>query len=194
MGKYLRELNESIKDYQNEILINTHEYRKPYQVVIKDGKETTSEGKFLEINKSNELFKKGKHTIGTIIDIIDDRNLNINTDMFEGDAFLIVEFINDNGKKYKVKTPAISKDLYNYIRVGQKVDVYYDDTVKRKAIYNFAYVNGKREKVFYDNIDFYVTNIKGKMVSFKPIILKLFAILFMLTILCFIVYSLFILP
>ncbi len=192
MGKYIRELNESIKDYHEKILINTHEYREPYQVIVKDGKDTVAEGKFLEINKANELFKKGKQTTGTIIDIIDDRDFNINTDMLEGDVFLIVEFINDNGKKYKVKTPAISKDLYNYIRVGQKVDVYYDDTVKREAIYNFAYVNGKREKVFYDNIDFYVTNIKGKIVSYKPIILKLLAILFMLAILCFIVYSFFI--
>ena len=131
----LVEIKESIKNYSEDIVINLNEYRKPYEAVVKDGKQTTEEGKFLEINKSNELFKNGKHTVGTIVEIIDNIEYDIVSDLdrFSGDVFLIVEFMNDKGEKYKVKTPAISKNLYNYIKVGQKVDVYYDDSVKKEA-------------------------------------------------------------
>lgn len=188
--KKLPEINESIKNYNEEIVINLDEYRRPYEIVVKAGKETTKEGKFLEINKSNELFKKGKHAVGTIVDIIDNVDYNITPDIsrFEGDAFLVVEFINDEGKKYKVKTPAISRNLYNYIKVGQKVDVYYDDSVKKEAIYDLVYKNGKQEKQYYDNLDFYVTNIKGDIVSYKPIILASFAYIFILIIICILLY------
>ena len=89
--KNIVELNETIKDYNEEILINQNEYRKPYQIKMKDGKETVEKGKFLEINKSNELFKNGKKTIGTIIEILDNRELdiaiypcNINEELLDG--------------------------------------------------------------------------------------------------------------
>ncbi len=112
--KYISELNESIKDYNEEILINRNEYREPYEIITKDGKDTVEKGRFLEINKSNELFKKGKKAVGTIIDILDKREFNILSDTldgFEGDVFLIVKFENDQGQSYTIKTPAIISSI-----------------------------------------------------------------------------------
>lgn len=188
--KNIAELNESIKNYNEEILINQSEYRKPYQIKMKDGKETVEKGKFLEINKSNELFKKGKKAIGTIVEILDNRELDMISDLntFDGDVFLIVEFKNEKGLSYKIKTPAISKSLLNYIKVGQKVDVYYDDSNKKEATYDIIYKNGKREKQFYDNFDFYVTNIKGDRVSNKPLITKILAYIFILIVVGILIY------
>lgn len=188
--KSIDELNESIKDYNEEILINQKEYRKPYQIKMKDGKETVEKGKFLEINKSNELFKKGKKAIGTIVEILDNRELDMISDLntFDGDVFLIVDFKNEKGLSYKIKTPAISKSLLNYIKVGQKVDVYYDDSNKKEATYDIIYKNGKREKQFYDNFDFYVTNIKGEKVSNKPLIIKILAYIFILIVVGILIY------
>ena len=188
--KSIDELNESIKDYNEEILINQSEYRKPYQIKMKDGKETVEKGKFLEINKSNELFKKGKKAIGTIVEILDNRELDMISDLntFDGDVFLIVDFKNEKGLSYKIKTPAISKSLLNYIKVGQKVDVYYDDSNKKEATYDVIYKNGKREKQFYDNFDFYVTNIKGEKVSNKPLIIKILAYIFILIVVGILIY------
>lgn len=188
--KNIDELNESIKDYNEEILINQKEYRKPYQIKMKDGKETVEKGKFLEINKSNELFKKGKKAIGTIVEILDNRELDMISDLntFDGDVFLIVDFKNEKGLSYKIKTPAISKSLLNYIKVGQKVDVYYDDSNKKEATYDIIYKNGKREKQFYDNFDFYVTNIKGEKVSNKPLIIKILAYIFILIVVGILIY------
>ena len=188
--KSIDELNESIKDYNEEILINQKEYRKPYQIKMKDGKETVDKGKFLEINKSNELFKKGKKAIGTIVEILDNRELDMISDLntFDGDVFLIVEFKNEKGLSYKIKTPAISKSLLNYIKVGQKVDVYYDDSNKKEPTYDIVYKNRKREKQFYNNFDFYVTNIKGEKVSNKPLITKILAYIFILIVVGILIY------
>lgn len=157
---------------------------------MKDGKETVEKGKFLEINKSNELFKKGKKAIGTIVEILDNRELDMISDLntFDGDVFLIVDFKNEKGLSYKIKTPAISKSLLNYIKVGQKVDVYYDDSNKKEATYDIIYKNGKREKQFYDNFDFYVTNIKGDRVSNKPLITKILAYIFILIVVGILIY------
>ena len=188
--KNIVELNETIKDYNEEILINQNEYRKPYQIKMKDGKETVEKGKFLEINKYNELFKNGKKTIGTIVEILDNRELDMISDLnaFNGDVFLVVEFKNEKGINYKFKTPAISKNLFNYIKVGQKVDVYYNDSNKQEATYDMVYKNGKREKQFYDNFDFYVTNIKGDKVSNKPLITKIFAYAFLAIVIIILIY------
>lgn len=171
INKRIIELNESIKNYNEKILINQNEYRKPYQIIMKDGKETIEKGKFLEINKSNELFKNGKKTIGIIIDILDNREPDMTSDLntFNGDVFLKVEFKNETGLNYKVKTPAISSRLYNYIKIGQKVDVYYDDS---------------------NNLDFYVTNIKGKKISNLPLITKILAYSFIVFTICILIYML----
>ena len=48
--KNIAELYESIKDYNEEILINQNEYRKPYQIKMKEGIETVEKGKFLVKN------------------------------------------------------------------------------------------------------------------------------------------------
>lgn len=175
--KNLVDLNETIKDYNETIVINLNEYKKTYSVVMKNGKETIEKGKFLEINKCNELFKNGKKAIGTIIQILDDRELDMISDLntFVGNVFLIVEFKNEKGLNYTIKTPAISNKLLNFIEIGQKVDVYYDDSSKQEATYDIVNKNGKREKQFYDNFDFYVTNIKGKRNSNKPLIAKIIA-------------------
>jgi len=188
--KSIVELNETIKNYNEKILINTNEYRKPYQIIMKDGKETIEKGKFLEINKSNELFKNGKKTTGIIVEILDNRELDMISDLntFNGDVFLVVEFKNEKNSVYKVKTPAISKALLNYIKVGQKVDVYYDDSNKQEASYDVINKNGKREKQFYDNFDFYVTNIKGEKNSNLPLITKIFAYIFLGIIIVFLIY------
>lgn len=153
---------------------------------MKNGKETIEKGKFLEINKSNELFINDKKTVETIVEILDLRQLDMISDLntFVDDVFLIVEFKNEKGLNYKIKTPTISNKLLNFIEVGQKVDVYYDDSNKKEATYDIVNKNGKREKQFYNNFDFYVTNIKGKRNSNKPLITKIIAyILLLLTIL-----------
>jgi len=188
--KKLVDLNETIKNYNEPIVINLNEYKKPYQVVTKNGKETIEKGLFLEINKSNELFKNGKKAIGIIIEILDYRELDMISDLntFNGNVFLIVEFKNEKGLNYKIKTPAISNKLLNFIEVGQKVDVYYDDTKKQEGTYDIVNKNGKREKQFYDNFDFYVTNIKGKRNSNKPLITKIIAYILLVLIIIVLIY------
>ena len=51
-----------------------------------------------------------------------------------------------------------------------------------------VYKNGKREKQFYDNFDFYVTNIKGEKVSNKPLITKIFAYGFLAIVIVILIY------
>lgn len=136
----------------------------------------------------NELTQK-KHAKGTIVEIIDNTNFDIVSDIFQGNVYLVVEFTNEQGKKYKVKTPAISEKMYNYVKVGQQVDVYYDDTNKRPSMGEYK-EQGKREKVFYDDIDFYVTNIKGERVSNKPIIFRTIAFILFFIIAAILVYML----
>ena len=138
----------------------------------------------------NELTQK-KHAKGTIVEIIDNINFDITSDIsnFQGNVYLVVEFTNEQGKKYKVKTPAISKKMYNYVKVGQQVDVYYDDTNKRPSMGEYK-EQGKREKVFYDDIDFYVTNIKGEKVSNMPVIFRTIAFILSFIITAILVYML----
>lgn len=152
--------NESIKNYKEKIIIDTNEYYPAREFSMKNGQIVVPKRKFLEVNKSNELFKNGKSTNGNIIRIIDKRELDLTYRDWKGYVYLVVEFKNEAGITYKVKTPAVTPKVYSSINVGKTVKVYYSDTDKRPAIEEYEYEGKNRVKIYYDDIDFYVTGFK----------------------------------
>lgn len=161
--KEIIDANESIKNYKEEIIIDLTEYVVAHEYRMKNGKKEVPYGKFLEINKSNEIFKKGNSTIGTITKIIDEREMEMivdNIHNWKGHIYLVVEFKNNEGRSFKVKTPAIRDEVGPKIAIGKEVKVYFDDSKERSKLEVYEQEGKNRVKYLYDDIDFYVTELK----------------------------------